>query len=467
MESIDTASNGTSSVLTCDLAGNAKEIKISVKNLDGRLLTEVGFQSKSRSTEVGFEIIKAGLVAWIIGEFRDAMAICLHFDLDPRTVAFVERLNNDVIGQLANSSGPTLITPKVRNIEPSSHYTVSTNALIGNSGGRDSSMSSFILRESGFKLHPYKISYDKPSKDAVYSTSQRGGNKDLYHEPFDIPVTYFAPFWEVGDSVPEFVSVGHSFDVLGFESVRRTAPYESPVSMQTHQDYLQEMLGTKVKFAFPLATLSTYSIFELARRMFGLSAVESKVSCWNSTENDCGHCDKCQRIKLASASIHTTNYEYLSDTPQVVEDHSFLLGNAGYNELVEQHGVDSIAERQLFSRGLPFIDLIADHLNKKLSGKYIDTHIPSSVRQPTCANTDPDITARRIGIDYRDLPFEKVNDCDGTLPFERNFDRNTNVLSAHGEHPRFDGSKWSNIRVSEGPRLEVPDTPLFRKFFNQ
>ena len=354
------------SALVCELLGDRKSIGVVAKDERGKLLTRVSLESINDSTPVGFEIMKSALLAWLIGEFRKAYAIHIDFALDPRSFDFLKQLTSQVIGDLSDSRPPSISVSKQHELKPSPRSLVQNNVAVGYSGGRDSSMSIEILKECDFAVYPYTISYDSFDPTKRFSTTQSSEFPDPYYESFDIPVTYFAPLWDTHDRTPEFISVGHSFDVLGFESSQRRAPYESPNSMRIHQAYLQALLGTQVKFLFPLATLSTYSVFELTRRKSGLSGVESKISCWNSNDGDCGYCDKCQRVKLAASGMHERNYAYLSDMPQVIADHSFLFGHPTYDALVSKHGTDTLSESQLFCRNLPFDQRIAEHIARTL-----------------------------------------------------------------------------------------------------
>ncbi len=454
------------SAVVCELQGDRKSIGVVARNERGQLLTRVGVESMVDSTPVGFEIMKSALLAWLIGEFRKAYAVHIDFPLDPRSFDFLNQLTSKVIGDLSDARPPSLSVSRLRELKPLPRSLVQNNVAAGYSGGRDSSMSIELLKECGFAVQPYTISYDHFDPNKRFSTTQTVELSDPYYESFDIPVTYLAPLWNTHDRTPEFISVGHSFDVLGFESSQRRAPYESPSSMRIHQAYLQALLGTQVKFLFPLATLSTYSVFELTRRRSGLSGVESKISCWNSNDGDCGYCDKCQRVKLASSSMHERNYAYLPDMPQVVEDHSFLFGHPGYGDLVSKHGADSVAESQLFCRNLQFDPRIAEHLARTFEKKQISVETCPDLGQPKEANIQPVEIAQKIGIDYKELPSDCVNTCTKDLPYEGYFGRESVALSSYGEHPSFNGSGWSYRRVSEGPRLEVPDTPLFRNFLN-
>lgn len=344
--------------------------------------------------------------------------------------------------------------------------------MIGNSGGRDSFVSAEILRDCGFAPHKFRIDYDREKPIADYSTYEYGSNEnglDIIYEPFDISMTYFAPLWNVRDRIPQHIAIGFSFDVLGFDSNQRRAPYESPIAIRLHQEYLDALLGKSVRFIFPIATMSTYSVFEYIRRKLGLGTLESRVSCWNSKKNShCGHCDKCQRIKLASTAIHQTGYEYLRGMPQVIDDHGYLLGNPAYNDLVKRYGGDSIAESQLFSEGLPFSDRITQHLERTFSRCYkiIDGQSQSD-HQPMHFTGDTQRMSEQLGIDYDGLPKDRVNAITRVMPYEQYFNRNVPVLAAHGEIPLYtNGLGWSYRRICDGPRLEVPDSLLFRRFFN-
>lgn len=199
--------------------------------------------------------------------------------------------------------------------------------------------------------YPYTIDFDSRHPiDGDYSTYEWNAFGLEYgaYEPFDISQTYFAPLWGISDRTPNSIAIGHSHDVLGYGEIDRRAPYESPLSMQIHQKYLQEITKTDISFRFPLATLSTYSVFEYIRRRFGLTTLESMHSCWNCQDSDCGYCEKCQRIKLASQGLHLKDYGYLPDMPQVLQNHSTLFYNPLYNGLVDKYGAPRMASSQLF-----------------------------------------------------------------------------------------------------------------------
>lgn len=455
------------SVVSCELTQTPTSIALSVKDVRGVIIATIGFSAKEHSTEVGFEIVKSAMVAWMMGKFRKSLAMNLHFDIDPRSQLFLETLRSDVISELDDARISQISPHSLVDIETPPVTPIDNEVWIGNSGGRDSFASAALLTESGYKLHNYTISYDHQDPQKDYSTHDWSKTKDdMYHEPFDIPVTYLAPTWRINDTVPQYLAIGHSFDVLGYHSSRRKAPYESPRSMQIHQDYLRDMLGDSVRFTYPIATLSTHGVFELIRRRFGIDALESRVSCWNDENSDCGYCEKCQRIKLASSSMHDGRYQYLRDMPQVVDSHSYLFGNPAYDDLVERFGSDYLADCQLFTDDLECNDRIAAHLRRTFtkSHRVVDSNGDA---QPDSFDGSPEEISNRIGINYDTLRKDVVNDQVTLLPYEEYFERDAPVASCYGELPQFKSREgWSFKRVSDGPRLEIPDTPLFRKFFH-
>lgn len=455
------------SVVSCDLRGDRRSVDLIARNERGQFLTRVGFESTRTATPVGFELIKAALIAQLVGEFRSALAIHVNFILDPRSLDFLNRLSTEVVGSLSDSRKSSITANGTKEIEATPRTTVENAVSIGYSGGRDSSTSLHLLEACGFYMRPYTISYDQTDSNAEFGTFQSQAANDAYYEPFDIPATYFAPFWDTDDRVPEFISVGHSFDVLGFPSSHRRAPYESPRSMQIHEAYLQAMLGTGTKFLFPLSSLSTYSVYEWIRRKYGLKNLEKKTSCWNSDSGDCGHCDKCQRVKLAASGLHKKGYVYLPEAPQVVTDHSYLFGNPEYNDLVRKYGIDGFSESQLFSANVPVDERVIHEISRVLGRRQICVEAVPNAEQPKTPMIDLAAASNLIGIDYRSLPSDPLNSSTSKLPYESYFGRETPVTASHGEQPVFNNSGWSFKRVSEGPRLEVPDTPLFRKFFKQ
>ncbi len=455
------------SIVSCDLRGDRRSVNVIARNERGQLLTRVGFESTRTATLVGFELIKAALISQIVGEFRSALAVHVNFTLDPRSLDFLNRLVTEIIGELPDSKLSSITADDTKELESTPRTFVDNTVSVGYSGGRDSSTSLHLLKACGFNVRPYSISYDQTATRAEFSTFQSQAANDSYYEPFDIPTTYFAPFWDANDRVPEFISVGHSFDVLGFPSSRRRAPYESPRSMQIHEAYLQAILGTGTKFLFPLSSLSTYSVYEWIRRKYGLKNLEEKTSCWNSDSGDCGYCDKCQRVKLAASGLHKKDYVYLPEAPQVITDHSYLFGNPEYNDLVRKYGIDGLSESQLFSAGVSVDERIIHEISRVLGRRQICVEVAPNVEQPKTPQIDLDAASSMIGIDYRSLPSFSLNNSTSELPYERYFGRETPITASHGEQPVFNNSGWSFGRVSEGPRLEIPDTILFRQFFKQ
>jgi len=461
------------SIVSCDFECNPRSALIKVRNGDGQLLTKVGFSAKKGGTRLGLEIIKSALTAWVIGKFRQAFAIVLNFELDERSFYFLNQLNEDVIGTLNDSKRTLILAKNLVELPLESMQSMPNQVYIGRSGGRDASAAAHILSECDYKLHTYKIAYDHtcPPHNADYATYESDRSKiDNYpfFEPFDIPVTYFSPLWSVHNTVPEYIAIGHSFDVLGFDSHQRRAPYESPGAMKIHQNYLNSLLNSSVKFTFPLASLSTYSVFEYIRRKFGLSVLKQYVSCWNSSGSDCGYCDKCQRIKLASTGLHLTNHEYMPDMPQVIDHHGFLFGNPAYDSLVKKCGIDSLGESQLFSSTLSTHEKIVDYLYRRFSKSYKQIEAETQRIQSMFFQVDPNRIGKEIEIDYRTLPSECINKLTVSMPYEHYFSRSTPVLAAHGEIPTYSSDLgWRYSRICDGPRLEVPDSTLFRRFFNQ
>lgn len=96
---------------------------------------------------------------------------------------------------------------------------------------------------------------------------------------------------------------------------------------------------------------------------------------------------------------------------------------------------------------------------------YVDNHYPDDVS----GDISLDDVANTIEIDYRALPDARVHEryANIFMPYENVFHRAHSVLSSHGKVPRFSAAYgWSYTNIAEGPRLEVPDTPLFRRFFS-
>lgn len=461
-------------IVNCELHSSERSVYIRATDIGDNILSIVGFSAKNPSTQAGLEIIKSALIACVIGKFRKSLAINLNFSVDPRTLDFLNNLNADVIGSLNDSRTPLLVARKMVEIHPEPIIGIPNEVLIGNSGGRDSFAAADILKECGFQLHDYKIAYDqaRPSGNADYSTYEFDGvrnNTDTSYEPFDIPLTYFAPLWSVKDRIPQNIAIGHSFDVLGFDSNQRAAPYESPMAMRLHQQYLDNLLGRVTNFTFPIATLSTYSVFEYIRRKYGIAALEARVSCWNGPDDDCGFCDKCQRVKLASTSMHVTNYQYLPSMPQVIDNHGYLFGNPAYDNLAFRYPIDSLADSQLFTENLPLNERVTEHLARVFSGRSMSVGYQTDKKELSASTVDnKQNIANKIGLDYGSMPSQRLHEDMRMMPYEQYFARSTPTLSAHGEIPFFvEGGKWKYRRIGEGPRLEVPDSELFRKFFNQ
>ncbi|MFA5829418.1 MAG: hypothetical protein WC843_02895 [Candidatus Gracilibacteria bacterium] len=460
-------------IINCEFEHAQNSAVLRASDIQSKILSVIGFTAKEKPTEVGLEIIKSALIAAMIGKFRQSMIINLDFDLDPRSFEFIGRLSSGVIGSLDDARPPLVTARTLTELHPDPVTAVPNQIVIGNSGGRDSFVSAEILKACGFDLRDYKIDYDKknPTDNADYSTYEHDvcrNGLDGRYEPFDISMTYFASLWNVEDRVPQHIAIGHSFDVLGFNSNRRRAPYESPMAMELHQKYLESLLGPSVSFTYPLATLSTYSVFEYIRRKFGLAALESRVSCWNSENaSDCGYCDKCQRIKLASTAMHLKGYEYLREMPQVIDTPGYLFGNPLYDKLVAKYGKDVIAESQLFSKELPFNPKVAEYLDQRYSGRY-QTVDSSNTDQSLNFVGDREKMSAKLGVDYSALPADHLNDDDRVMPYEQYFGRRVPTIASHGEIPQFvDGLGWIYQRVCDGPRLEVPDSLLFRRFFNK
>ncbi len=458
----------SASLLTCDFESSLYHARLITRDAAQRTVFEVTFTAVKPATPIGVEMVKAALIAWTIGRFRNALAICFNFELDSRSLAFVNQLQTKVINTLTDAKGTLLFAPQLKSPLKTDITQVRNHAWIGKSGGRDSFTCADILSRTGFELYAYKISYDKscPTANSGYATREYDVEHDTgNYETFDIPVTYLAPFWSTHDRVPEALAVGHSFDVLGFSATQRKAPYESPQAMAIHQEYLNQMLENTTRFVFPIATLSTHGVFEYIRRRFGRRVLESRVSCWNSTEIDCGYCEKCQRIKLASAALHGGGSPYLSGVPQVLGSHNMLFGNPSYDSLVRDHGLDHLAEVQLLSHDLPLDPRFAQCLYDKFSPHY--QQIPSI--HTVIGNTEhvsPAHVKHLVEIDYGTLPDHPITSLTQLMPYEHYFDRTHPVLSCHGSIPTYNPKTgWGTKYLGEGPRLTVPDTPIFRNFF--
>ena len=464
--------NRSDAVVNCEVKQSQGAVELYAKDIKEKTLSVMGFSAKEKPTVGGLEVIKTALTAAMIGKFRKALAINLNFELDPRSFEFIRLLNSEVIGELEDGGPPILTVKELKEQEIGPVVSMPNSAIIGRSGGRDSLVAEDILRDCGFSVRDFKVDFGRRQPVADYSTyefNDYGGDNYDDYEPFDIPLTYFAPLWRVKDRFPQNIAIGLSFDALGFGNIQRRAPYESPTALTLHQQYLDAIFDRAIRLIYPVATLSTYSVFEYIRRRFGLKYLESLLSCWDdSAESDCGYCDKCQRIKLAASAMHIKDYEYLKGMPQVIDSHSYLFGNPLYDSLVSNWGADALAESQLFRDGSPHHEQIVDQIGRRLSGRCltIDRGVPPK-KQLTNFDADLDRIRGLIGVDYSILPKERINHRDNEMPYEQYFGRDIPVIAAHGEIPVYDKDKgWSYERVEEGPRLEVPDTLLFRNFFN-
>lgn len=466
--------NNPQDIINCELTQEGKSVYIDSFDSIGNLLHRIGFSSKEDPTSVGLEIIKSGLVATIIGKFRSAISINLNFELDDISFNFLKNLKENVIEDLKDSNNTILNIKRLTKSKVDKVISVPNTALQGYSNGRDSYTSSKILDEIGIKYKKYNIEYDKEKPlHGNYSTFEFDSpfvqKSNIPYEPFDIPLTYFAPFWGVKDRFPEYLSVGHSFDVLGYESNDRLAPYESPEAIKIHEKYIEDILGTKIEFLFPLSSMSTYSNFEYIRRKYGIDELEKRHSCWNNSKSDCGYCEKCQRIKLASSGLHNENYKLLPFVNQVIDNDSYLLGNPIYDKLVNQYGRDNLSEAQIFIENGLNNDKISEHLYKRFSKKYYSIDIDEvNNPQPKEFQKNKLDMIQDLEINYDELSQTRYNDSKKLLPFEEYFDRDIPVLSCYGEIPVFsDKYGWDLIRISDGPTLNVPDTELFRRFFKK
>lgn len=460
----------SASFLTSDFESSPYHATLIARDAFRRVIFRAKFTASQPGTKLGIELMKAALMAWVIGRFRTALGICFNFDIDPRSGDFIRSLRRNVIGTLDDAKDTFILTPKVRSLSRGNVISIPNQAWIGRSGGRDSFTCADILSRLGFRLHPYKIAYDAPvpQDDSDYATLEYDiAPESGSYEPFDIPLTYLAPFWSIHDRGPEALAVGHSFDVFGFTGTQRSAPYESPIAMAIHQEYLKQMLGSNsTRLVFPIATLSTHGVFEYIRRRFGRSALESHVSCWNSTAFDCGYCRKCQRIKLATSAMHEEGRRHLADVPQVLESHSDLFGHPHYDGLVQKYGSDCLAEAQLLSPNVAVDDRFARFLYDKFTPFYIDGSKVSQHSNETASEMLPERIKRLLEIDYATLPDHPVTTSPVLLPYEQYFDRKHPILSCHGRIPTYHPQNgWGTRYLGEGPQLTVPDTAVFRNFF--
>ena len=80
---------------------------------------------------------------------------------------------------------------------------------------------------------------------------------------------------------------------------------------------------------------------------------------------------------------------------------------------------------------------------------------------------DPKIIEHLIGIDYNKLSAERMNRKNSLMPFESYSGRTVPTLSCYGSLPKYSNATgWSRRRISEGDPLTVPDSMLFRNYFN-
>lgn len=467
--------------------------------IDNELICEYRLIYSTEFTDSGLEINKATLLSWATIDLM-VLPIHINFSLPDQSKKYIlshyefvkktyVHFYNVVAGDLSFEETYQFSAKKI-NLK-------SEHLFMGDTGGKDSTLTKFILSKTNYVPKYFKVSYDNDSHARDGHIDCNIINKDLYElyslsgfkkrgnfisssQADDIHVTFSAPFINVTEGFPQGIVAGIPWECVKSISneVGELVPTETAVSLKLYMDMCSAFGLNGFKFYSPLAGLHTFAIYRLLNDIFGRDYLKSLDSCWNSYHiqgNPCGFCPKCYRIKFIFKKVFNENY--MPSSPELNNvGADFIFGSLhGMAALDIYESVDKIFfyQKELLFLYEPFWEIMVKDFGLSLNNDEKELGTTSSIEKGWEAIQKK--IWSDLNIKYTDLSDEKIHDLDvPQIPFELSYGltRKNLILSCFSEVPVFieKTNEWIDIQIPSKTKhklpLNFPRNDLFKNWLS-
>ena len=283
------------------------------------------FKSKEKGTTLGKRLVYITLLRYVI---LDCLGVrTLRIDI-PLNSSEIDYLNNEVLNmiQYTLEYNDLVIESPILSIEtfnnsPYNDITLNRkNCYIGYSGGKDSTLCYSFIKDQFVNITKFKIDFDSEEFNNEYYETYKVlnhieykkistrdiyiKNNKLYYQEEDLHCCFAAPYFSIQNGDPAFLSVGLQYDVVNpnlYDSEHnKLSEYgltETFESLKTIEKLFKTYGLIDFKMIVPLASLTSFTIYNILNREKGWRETKKLISCWSPENNKpCGECLKCLRV---------------------------------------------------------------------------------------------------------------------------------------------------------------------------
>lgn len=360
------------------------------------------FRSRQAGTEVGKRLLFITLLRYAVLDCFGADSMIVEADVSGYEAKYMEQeLEHMVTYSLRNQNlelrRPTVIYSTVEDTCYSTPIPLdSRNCYIGYSGGKDSKLCYELIKDRFEKVVKFKIDFDQEEFNSQFyegihiqdlekykeisarQVYEKHGRN--YYQEEDLHCCFAAPYFSVRDMDPAYLVVGLQFDVSNYyvfnekqELISEFDLMETYQSMKTFENLLGYYGLQGFHVIEPLASATSFVIYEILRQEHGEDGLRKMNSCWNPNKDGsaCGVCLKCQRVSYIynclGLQLTDTEKHSLALLKQKKYPLDYVFGSITCKQLLEQYNPEELKDVLFIDEKV--IDLDRG-MYKEISEKY-------------------------------------------------------------------------------------------------
>ncbi|MDO5422298.1 MAG: 7-cyano-7-deazaguanine synthase, partial [Eubacteriales bacterium] len=142
------------------------------------------------------------------------------------------------------------------------------------------------------------------------------------------------PFFSVKENDAAYLSIGLQFDVSNYyvynernESIQEYDLMETYGAIKKFEELLRYLDLKQFNIIEPLASVTSFAIYEILRREYGDEQLKQMGSCWTPQQNGspCGKCLKCQRVAYIYNALGLKLSEHEKESLKLLEESNVPL----------------------------------------------------------------------------------------------------------------------------------------------
>ncbi len=380
-------------------------ISLDVFGEDGGVIVSYSFKSITAGTDVGKRLVLITLLRYSIMMTLNVEEILVDFEISKYEADYIQgEIDNFVYYSKINHNlamkKPIIV---YRNIAENFKYKdIFLNPeinFIGYSGGKDSTLCLEIIKDEFKEIRKFKIDFETEDflndyneridiidydKYNLIATSKfyELNNRDYYQEE-DLHCCFAIPYFSVQSGYPASLTIGLQFDVVNsYVFDEQGNPVFEYDLLETYEslkcfERLMHFYGlSKFRVFVPLASLTSFSIYNILRKEYGEEGLRQFNSCWTPERDGspCGKCLKCQRVSFIYSLIGMKLTEKEKESLSLIKKNDvkveYLFGSITCKNLLEIYSGD---KREILSSALFVDEKIEDldwGINRNIKNKY-------------------------------------------------------------------------------------------------